>query len=142
MKEYFVGDRVKVIDSSNIPADKVRQGVIQNSGRVGVVVDRYSLDGDDWVYIVKFDGENIPSWTAFTEEMIEAVPLTIYELKTEIKDGKLFLHLYEDGKMVNHSYGKIYDDTKKGFATAVVCAAKLMHSFITNPNYKKGEENE
>lgn len=142
MREFYVGERVQVRNIEDIPAEKVNKTVILNCGSSGEIIDRYSLDGDDYIYIIKFDGDKISSGTAFTAEMLEAVPLTSYELKTEIKDGKLFLYIYEDGKMVNHSYGKIFDNTKKGFATAIVCAAKLMHSFITNPITKKGEENE
>lgn len=137
MKEYYVGDRVKVIEGRDIPADKIRQGVIQNSGRSGVVVDRYSLDGDDYIYIIKFDGDKMPSWTAFTADMIEQIPETNFELKVEKKNGRVYLSIYESGELVKYAYGKINDETATGFATAILCGAKKLHSFIIQEGEQK-----
>ena len=137
MREFYINERVQVCKEEDIPAEKVNKTVLMHIGRKATVIDRYSLDGDDFIYILKFDGEEIPSVTAFSADMLEYLPPCEYELKVEKKGDKLFLRLFENGEMVNHSYGKLYSDTKEGFATAILCAAKILHSYITNPNYIK-----
>lgn len=136
MKEFYTGDRVKVIEADRIPKDGIHQGVIANSGRRGEIIDRYSLDGDDWIYIVKFDGDKVHSSTAFTGEMLEDIPEANYELKVEKKDGRIYLSIYEEGELLKYAYGKINDETAEGFATAILCGAKILHSFILQGEQK------
>lgn len=131
VKEFNIGDRVKVKEYANIIESHRTKGVARLSGEVGTVVDKlYSEVNGGYIYRVHFDGYDRPSnkmWTEHQLYILLPIP-TEYKFEFENLDNVVVAVFYEvngDTKTeIGRGHGHIIHEGAKGVAQASAYALK------------------
>ena len=141
--EFNIGDRVRVVDYTEIPETaKAKKadgnphlwttGKARCCGLVGNIVDKlYSEAYDCFMYQVQFDGQELPSRANFDGDAFHIVTAheVSYDYRFMVKDGVVIATLYEIcgdvAKEVIRGHGHlIHGDPLIAFAQAASYALK------------------
>lgn len=117
MMEFNIGDRVRSVQYN----------------KDGIVEDKlYSNKNDDWMYTVKFDGQDVPFGRAFSEDELEGISETTYRYEVFQADNNVMVAvLYEVygniEKEIARYHGHIMHGGMLGVAQAASYAMKKIY---------------
>lgn len=131
VKEFNIGDRVKVKEYYDIPAEFRTQGVARLCDKVGTITDKlYSSCFEGYVYTIQFDDYDVPSKKLWTEECFTHYikPTTTYHYEFDILDNVVVARFYEvegdEQTELGRGHGHIIHEGAKGIAQASAYALK------------------
>ena len=131
VKEFNIGDRVKVKEYYDIPVEFRNQGVARLCGKIGTITDKlYSKCIEGYVYTIKFDDYDAPSKKLWSEECFTHYeePATTYHYEFDFLDNVVVARFYEvlgdEPTEIGRGHGHIIHEGAKGVAQASAYALK------------------
>ena len=154
MKEWNIGDQVKVIDREAIPADlkaKVANGnpalwtgpKSRLASMVGEVVDKlYSEASGCHVYKLKLDGFERTSHALFVGDDLEELPKPKVEsalrFEVEIHENVVIARMYDGDVQLGIGHGHVFHEGAMGIMQAGSYAMKKCYMSMGGTFPKKG----
>lgn len=138
--EFYIGDRVRVKDYTELPERLKNKGIARIAGREGEIVDKLISGAKGCtIYRLQLDDYNSPSSIDFTEDSIELVPeeeSPRYDYEFEYLENLVVARLYEiDGDErveIAKGHGHIFHDGVVGIAQAASYALKKILESVNN----------
>ena len=131
VKEFNIGDRVKVKDYKDLPEESRNKGVAKRCGDIGTITDKlYSNCFEGYVYTIKFDDLDTPSKKLWDGECLEHYiePTTTYHYEFDILDNVVVARFYEvvgdEPTEIERGHGHIIHEGALGIAQAFAYALK------------------
>ena len=152
MKEWNIGNKVKVIDRDAIPAElkvKIANGNTalwtgpksRLAGMVGVVVDKlYSEAAGCHVYKLKLEGFDRASNAVFVANDLEELPKPTANLRFEIEilEDVVVARMFDGDTQLAIGHGHVFHDVALGIAQAGSYAMKKCYIAMGGSFPKKG----
>ena len=138
MKEFNIGDRVRVREFKDLPKDMQTKGISRIVGSDGVIIDKmWSGARGCTVYRLHLDGYSVPSRVDFLDDsfdLISELEQATYEYEFEYAENLVIARLYEvkadSRKMIARGHGHIFHDGALGIAQASSYALKRIYKFL------------
>lgn len=138
MKEFNIGDRVRVREFKDLPKEMQTKGISRISGQDGAIIDKmWSGAKGCTVYRLHLDGYSVHSRVDFLDgsfDLISELEKATYEYEFEFAENLVIARLYEvktdSRKMIARGHGHIFHDGALGIAQASSYALKRIYKFL------------
>ena len=154
MKEWNIGDKVKVIDREAIPAERKAKTAggdpalwtgskSRLAGMVGEVVDKlYSEAYSCYIYKLKLEGFDRSSNALFVGDDLKELPKPSADLRFEVEileDNVVVARMYDGDVQLGIGHGHVFHEGSLGIMQAASWAMKKCYDSMGGTYYRKGD---